>query len=194
MRSIINRFKEFRRPRKPRKVKVCGPPTNQVTKPKSPGMTYSVTKPTIPPGEDAVSYERHIKALQMEFKKSHRNNRLIGEKNHLTVSAYLLQHHVLIADDLMDRSFAMRREEIEAKQYGIEVLISRFPFIQELDYVSNSSCTKPVKQGNNADVTVKPRLKIVTRVTGWCLTQCIIHARVLVPDIVFYIADALSML
>ncbi len=36
----------------------------------------------------------------------------------------------------MDRTFAMRQEEIKAKHYGINSLISRFPFLQEMDHVS----------------------------------------------------------
>lgn len=81
MRSLINRFKEFNRtPKEKHRLNTGGgSPSNYVAKPKSPGITRSIVKPTIPPGEDAVSYERHIKAMQMEFKKSHRNNRVVGE-------------------------------------------------------------------------------------------------------------------
>ena len=79
MRSLINRFKEFNRNPKERRSKVGASPSNHVTKQKSPGITCSVVKPTVPPGEDSISYERHVKALQMEFKKSHRNNRIIGD-------------------------------------------------------------------------------------------------------------------
>ncbi len=36
----------------------------------------------------------------------------------------------------MDRTFAMRQEEIKAQHYGMNRLISRFPFLQEIDHVS----------------------------------------------------------
>ena len=88
MQILINRFKEFNRIPKPKeecRSTIDGSPTSHVAKPKFPGITHSVIKPTIPPGEDTVSYERHIKALQMEFKRSHRNNRIVGES--------YIQHH-----------------------------------------------------------------------------------------------------
>lgn len=49
----------------------------------------------------------------------------------------LLSLYTCISDDLMDRSFAMRREEIEAKKFGVNDLFSRFPFLQEFDGVSS---------------------------------------------------------
>ena len=114
VRSLVNRFKEFRRPKKPRK-----PPSNDSATPvkagKRPGITNSVTRPTIPPGEDAVSFERHTKALQIEFRKTNRNSQVIA--------------------DLMDRSFALRRAEIEEKNYDVGRLFNRFPFLQEAQHV-----------------------------------------------------------
>lgn len=83
MRSLVNRFKEFRRPRKPRAPSSSG---QKERIGRRPGMTNKVTDPIPPPREDSVSFERHTKALQMEFKKSNRNNALIN--------------------DLMSRSFA----------------------------------------------------------------------------------------
>ena len=86
VRSLINRFKEFRRPKKPRSsttekkavVSRIG---------KAPGIINSVKQAVPPPGEDGISYERHTKALQAEFKKINRNKALVS--------------------DLMERSFAM---------------------------------------------------------------------------------------
>ena len=72
---------------------------------KVPGIINSVKRPVPLPGEDEVSYERHTKALQAEFKKTNRNNALIS--------------------DLMQRSFAI----------GLTALLSRFPFLQEADEV-----------------------------------------------------------
>lgn len=84
VRSLINRFKEFRRPRKPRKLKAESE-SPRIVKLKTPGITNSVIKPIPPPGEDPLSYERHIKALQVEFKKTNRNKIVIGEKNVLSL-------------------------------------------------------------------------------------------------------------
>ena len=36
----------------------------------------------------------------------------------------------------MERSFAMRRAEIETKHSGIKSLFDRFPFLQEINHVS----------------------------------------------------------
>ncbi len=84
MRSLINRFTEFNRKPKERKSKIDNSSTTHATKQKSPGITRSVVKPAIPPGEDAVSYERHVKALQIEF-KNNRNDRIVGESNKIIV-------------------------------------------------------------------------------------------------------------
>ena len=84
---------------------------------KAPGIINSVKRPVPLPGEDEVSYERHTKALQAEFKKTNHNNALIS--------------------DLMQRSFALRRMEILEKNYGLTALLSRFPFLQEADEVHN---------------------------------------------------------
>jgi hypothetical protein len=72
-----------------------------------------VKQPVPPPGEDAVSFERHTKALQAEFKKTNRNNALVS--------------------DLMERSFALRRADILENNYSLAALLSRFPFLQEAD-------------------------------------------------------------
>ena len=82
---------------------------------KAPGIINSVKEPVPPPGEDTVSYERHTKALQAEFRKTNRNNALVS--------------------DLMGRSFALRRAEILEKNYSLSALLSRFPFLQEADQV-----------------------------------------------------------
>lgn len=82
MRSLNNRFKEFRRPKKPRKrLHVQGAVTKPrpISKPKLPGIVNTVKAPTPFLGEDTVSYERHIRALQMEFVKTKRNTQVISK-------------------------------------------------------------------------------------------------------------------
>ena len=68
------------------------------------------------PGEDSVSYERHLKHLQMEFLKTHRNPQKIAE--------------------LMLLTYPLRREEILNKDYSLNKLFEKFPFLQEVEHVS----------------------------------------------------------
>jgi len=74
---------------------------------KSPG------DPLPPHGEDAVSYERHTKALQVEHKKTKQNKHIVSE--------------------LMDRSFALRRKEIMESNLHLDVIFDRFPFLQDTE-------------------------------------------------------------
>ena len=105
VRSLINRFKEFRRPKKPR----TATKTLVSRARKAPGIINSVKQPVPPPGEDAVSYERHTKVLQTEFKKTNNNALVCGK--------------------------IMRRAEILENNYSLTALLSRFPFLQETDQV-----------------------------------------------------------
>ena len=94
---------------------MCTVPTLTSKKRKAPGITNSVKSPVPAPGEDAVSYERQIKVLQVEYKKANRNRAVVG--------------------NLMKRSFALRRQEILEKTVNIEHILVRFPFLQEADQV-----------------------------------------------------------
>ena len=78
------------------------------------GITNAVKPLTVQLGEDAVSYKRHIKVLQVEFKKGH--------------------HNGAVVENLMKRSFAGRRAEIE-KEYDLQALFCSFPFLQDVDQV-----------------------------------------------------------
>ena len=116
VRSLINRFTEFNRKPKERKSKIDNSSTTHATKQKSPGITRSVVKPAIPPGEDAVSYERHIKALQMEFKNNNRNDRIVGESNKIIVHRtkgwnFLYRIHNFRGSDESDICNATRRNQ-----------------------------------------------------------------------------------
>jgi len=64
---------------------------------KSPGIMKSPGDP-LPPHGDAVSCERHTKALQVEHKKTKQNKHIVSE--------------------LMDRSFALRRKIMESTVFG----------------------------------------------------------------------------
>lgn len=109
MKSLVNRFKKFRRPKKPRNPQ---PSFGKSVGTKKPGM---VKRPMPPPSEDSVSFERHTKVLQAEFKKKNRNTAVVN--------------------DLMDISFAIRCSEILEKGYDLPSLFTRFPFLQESEQV-----------------------------------------------------------
>ena len=70
VRTLSSRFRELRRPDIPRTPRVKNP---TVPKRKSPGIVNKVKIPLPTSGEDLVSYERHTRALQMEYKKAKRN-------------------------------------------------------------------------------------------------------------------------
>ena len=72
------RFRELRRPDTPRKPKDKDKTPISNPKGKSPGIVNTVKTPVPIPGEDFVSFERHTRALQMEYKKSKRNTIVIG--------------------------------------------------------------------------------------------------------------------
>ena len=67
-------------------------------------------------GEDSVSYERHIKQLQAEFSKTRRNPQVVAE--------------------LMTKTFPMRRAEILQQTCDVTKIFERFPFLQDVEYVS----------------------------------------------------------
>ena len=101
VRSLVNRFKEFRRPKKLRD-RPCEKKTILSRVGKAPGITNSLKQPvSLPVMRLGI---RHTKALQVEFKKTNRNCALIG--------------------DLMERSFAMRRMEILENNYSLNILYS----------------------------------------------------------------------
>ena len=66
-------------------------------------------------GEDDVSFARHVKALQVEFKKQHRNPQVVGE--------------------LMSTTFALRRKDILAHTYDLKAVLDKYPFLGCVDHV-----------------------------------------------------------
>ena len=108
----MNRFKEFRRTpvnRDKSSSKIRKSPK------KRPGITQIPHQPRFSPGEDAISSERHNKLLKTEFKKTRRNSQLINE--------------------LMDRSFALRRQTILEHPLNLQSIFDQFPFLHTSDQV-----------------------------------------------------------
>lgn len=113
--SLINSFKNFRRKRVSRNEKkpaTTSPKASTAEKTKSPGISGLLNKPSIPPGEDRVSFERHRKALRIEYsKKDHGNKQVVA--------------------DLMDRTFAFRRADILEHNYDLQDVFNNYPFLQK---------------------------------------------------------------
>ena len=121
--GLQNRFKEFRREKKPRKSSSASdpvPPTCKST-PKSPSVNKA-EKLSVPAGEDEVSFARHNRVLKAEFSKSKPNAEMVK--------------------DLMERTFAMRRKDILSQGHSYDPL-AKYPFLQVAKHVStiSFSCT-----------------------------------------------------
>ena len=114
--KLNNKLKEKRRPKRPRSR-----PSNSITlssvKPitqKKPAIN-NLTILSIPKGEDNKSFERHTRELQLQYKKSIRNE--AGVKR------------------LMELSFPQRRREIVTNGHLFDIK-KKFPFLQEPEHVS----------------------------------------------------------
>ena len=119
--SLINCFKNFRRKRRCRVKKEEQPgedppsPNPRTAAGKSPGMASAMEQPVVPPGEDTVSFGRHCKVLQAVYKKASRNGQVVV--------------------DLMDRTFAFRRQDILSLTYDLSELFDKYPFLQDCEQV-----------------------------------------------------------
>ncbi len=118
---MINRFKEFRRFPKDR------PSSSEDRKrtsaghvKKAPALDLVMKPPEIPPGEDETSFKRHNKLLSIEYKKSKPN--------------------MAVVTSLMERTYAYRRIDILENSTDINEILSKYPFLQNLDQVRVSAC------------------------------------------------------
>jgi hypothetical protein len=106
---LQGRFKEHRRDKKPRKVRAHVPSEPLQVKPKAPCVKEQDI-PAVPAGEDENSFERHNRTLKAEYSKANPNRRMV--------------------DELMERTFPMRRQDILAQGHSYE-----YPFLQVADQV-----------------------------------------------------------
>ena len=122
--SLVNCFKNFRRNRQKKTKPVLSQSSIDINKPTSkvthtsgklPGITAAPKQPTLPAGEDSVSFARHSRVLQAEYKKTTHNPQTVA--------------------DLMKRTFALRREDILAHSYNLDELYEKYPFLQECEQV-----------------------------------------------------------
>ena len=115
--QLINRFKEFRRERKSHNTQPDAASSKRkqtdVAK-KQPGDYSVIPTVKIEEGEDEFSFQQHQKKLKAEHKKRQPDDSLV--------------------DDLMTRSFGMRRKDITENGYsGVQALFEVYPFLQ--DYI-----------------------------------------------------------
>ena len=103
--SLVNRFKEFNRVKKERKPAVHKVDPSTGTHP--PPLKRCLTNPVVPEGEDETSFERH--------------NKQIGSS--------------VVLKNLVDHSYAMRRNDVLANSYGISDIFKKYPFLSEPDQV-----------------------------------------------------------
>lgn len=66
-------------------------------------------------GEDEVSFSRHVKALQAEFKKARPNQAVVSE--------------------LMSSSFSLRRKDIIENPRDLKSILDKYPFLGKTDEV-----------------------------------------------------------
>ena len=66
-------------------------------------------------GEDEMSFQRHIKVLQSENAKVHPNQHIVNE--------------------LMEKTFTHRRDDILHNVYDISTLLNKYPFLSRVDQV-----------------------------------------------------------
>ena len=114
MQALINRFKEFRRCRKPLTPKMTTPKPTKTVPPVSkqqPPGSMVLTIPDVPVGEDETSFTRHNKQIKSEMAKGHKKNNVV-------------------LDDLIAQSFAMRRRDILDNSYHVNVILEKYPFLR----------------------------------------------------------------
>ena len=110
--SLINRFKEFNR------VKKRGSNVTVATFASSKDSSKSINEidePSIPEGEDSLSFERHNTRIKMELKKSNVNKVVINE--------------------LIDRTYAFRRRDIVKDSGDLSTIFNKYPFLKDTEQV-----------------------------------------------------------
>lgn len=115
--SLINRFKEFRRPPRDRsKVGVIPskPPSHVIQR--KPPIESLMEMPAIPAGEDHTSFKRHNQILVAESKKAKPNMQVVGS--------------------LMERTYAFRRGDIISSPSDVVNNLAQYPFLQNVEQVS----------------------------------------------------------
>jgi hypothetical protein len=114
--ALINRFKEFRRCKKPslpnlKPAKIVSSVSKQ-----QPTGRMLLTVPDIPIGEDETSFTRHNKLIKYEMSKGNKKN-------------------LVVLNDLIAQSFAMRRRDILDNSYHVNITLEKYPFLKHPNQV-----------------------------------------------------------
>ena len=112
--SLGNRFKEFRRPPKPR-VKHSSPSISYKQKSPSLNVDLVMNLPAVPVGEDEAAFKQHNKRLIAESK---RNN-----------------PSMMVVNECMKNSFEMRRRDLLSELYDINSVFEKYPFLRKPEQV-----------------------------------------------------------
>ena len=115
--TLVDRFKDKRRERKPKSSKASTGCSAELESQRKvvPRPHKPFALPPIPDGEDTVSFERHNRVLQSEWTKSSRN--------------------AVTIEQLMERTFPMRRRDILEESADVQATFNRYPFLQDPDQV-----------------------------------------------------------
>ena len=77
--------------------------------------------PSLPPGEDEMSLNRHIKILCLEYSKTKR-----GRGNHQLVTS------------LMEKTYPLRRADVlNSEKFNLNMILAKYPYLQCSDQVSD---------------------------------------------------------
>ena len=108
-------MRRFRHPHNVNPKDKAEKPRKEVLAKKAPGIPGRLSLPQVLEGEDNVSFERHNRVLGMEWRKTNKN--------------------MMVVDELMSRTFAMRRRVIIESPQAVQTLFDRFPFLQDPEQV-----------------------------------------------------------
>ena len=115
MKGLVNRFKERRRNKKPRKAPSEDQNIVEVTAASTKRKVKAFELPPIPSGEDETSFERHNRVLKSEYTKTNPNIHTVQE--------------------LMKLTFPMRRRDILSQGHTYDPL-KKYPYLQQPGHVS----------------------------------------------------------
>ena len=111
---MIDRFKQFRRKKKERLPSKSNESSENSSKLKR--VPASNIAPPKCSGEDEASFQSHNKVIRAEMKKPRGGN-------------------TAIINDLIKRSYSMRRRDILSTPRDISTLLQLYPFLKNLDQV-----------------------------------------------------------
>lgn len=111
--SLQGHFKEFQCPYKPRQSSAASSDCKGGSGVRSHSIVSTLT---VPDGEDSTSFERHNRALKLEYDKLRLNKQ--------------------VAEELIAQSFVMRWNDLHITSYGLDTVFEKYPFLADVSEVS----------------------------------------------------------